>query len=54
MAEEYQNEIIEAEPMAGPSDSDPYSWVADEPRNTSLRYLGLPDGVMPPGLFTRI
>jgi hypothetical protein len=54
MAEEYQNEIIEEEPAAGPSDSEPYSWVADEPRNTPSRYAGLPDGEMPPGLFTGI
>jgi hypothetical protein len=54
MVEEYHNEIVEDEPMAGPSDFDPYSWVAVEPRNTSLRYSGLPDGEMPPGLFTGI
>jgi hypothetical protein len=54
MAEEHQNEIIEDEPAAGPSDPDPYAWVADEPRNTSSRYSGLPDGHMPPGLFTTL
>ena len=54
MAEEYQNEIIEDEPATNPSDPDPYAWVADESRNTSSRYAGLPDGQMPPGLFTRL
>ena len=52
MAEEYPNEIVEDEPAAGPSDPDPYAWVADEPRNTRSRYSGLPE--RPPELFTTI
>jgi hypothetical protein len=54
MAEEYENEILEEEPVAGPSNPDPYYWVADEPKNTPSRYAGLPDGEMPRGLFTGI
>jgi hypothetical protein len=62
MADEYPNEIFEEEPIAGPSDPDPYYWVADEPKNlpdiigiqTPSRYSGLPDGEVPAGLFTGI
>jgi hypothetical protein len=52
MAEEHQDEIVEDEPAVGPSDPDPYAWVADEPRNTSSRYSGLSE--RPSGLFSTI
>ena len=41
MAEQHQNEIIEDEMVVGPSDPDPYAWVADEPRHTRSKYSGL-------------
>jgi hypothetical protein len=52
MAEEHPNEIIDDEPVTGPSDPDPYAWVADEPRNTPSRYSGLSE--RPPGIFTTL
>jgi hypothetical protein len=56
MTEEHQNEIFEEEePVAGPSNLDPYYWVADEPRNTPSRYADSPEDEDPPaGMFTTI
>jgi hypothetical protein len=52
MAEEHPNEIIDDEPVTGPSNPDPYAWVADEPRNTPSRYSGLSE--RPLGIFTTL
>ncbi|KAK2457070.1 hypothetical protein QL285_004379 [Trifolium repens] len=52
MAEQHQNEIIEDEMVVGPSDPDPYTWVADEPRHTRSKYSGLAE--RPSYLFSTI
>jgi hypothetical protein len=56
MTEEHQNEIFEEEELvAGPSNLDPYYWVADEPRDTRSRYADSPEDEDPPaGMFTTI